>query len=92
MNYNKYITIQLYDYTTIWLYDNMTMCLCVCMTMCLYDYMTMWLYDYVTIWLCDYLLPRPKQVLYTDSISASFLLMTSNFGKKETNLSSRAHR
>ena len=53
--------------------------------------MTMLLYDY-TITISNYLLPRPKQVLYTGSISASFVLMTSKFGKKETNLSSRAHR
>ena len=51
--------------------------------------MTTLLYDYtITITI----LPRPKQVLYTGSISASFVLMTSKFGKKETNLSSRAHR
>ena len=61
------------------------------MTLCDYtilcDYMATWLYyNY------NYVMPRPKQVLCTGSISASFVLMTSKFGKKETNLSSRAHR
>ena len=58
--------------------------------------MTIWLYDYMSIWLyviiLYYMMPRPKQVLYAGSISASFVLMTPKFGKKETNLSSRTHR
>ena len=36
--------------------------------------------------------PRPKQAIYTGSIVTFFVLMTSKFGKKKTNLNSRALR